>query len=240
MKRVGVTGAAGFIGSHLCKRLLGEGVEVVGVDDLSCGAMVNLAACLENPRFPFERARLHPAPRASRGVRRMRRDRPSGRQEDPAVRRRAGDARGERGRRERGLRRRRCRSTPTSIIASTSDVYGNATPPFAEDGDAHARPADDPPLGVRRLEALRRARRPGAGRGARACGSRSCGCSASYGPHNHPSWWGGPQSAFIEALLDGETMEIHGDGQQTRTFTYVDDTVDGFVRALRRPPREAK
>ena len=40
---------------------------------------------------------------------------------------------------------------------------------------------------------------------------------------------------FIEALLDGEPMEIHGDGQQTRTFTYVDDTVDGIVRALEPP-----
>ena len=37
MKKVGVTGAAGFIGSHLCERLLAEGVEVVGVDDLSTG-----------------------------------------------------------------------------------------------------------------------------------------------------------------------------------------------------------
>jgi UDP-glucose 4-epimerase len=57
----------------------------------------------------------------------------------------------------------------------------------------------------------------------------------AYGPNNHPSWWGGPTTAFIEALLDGQTMEIHGDGQQTRTFTYVSDTVDGFMRALRRP-----
>ena len=39
----------------------------------------------------------------------------------------------------------------------------------------------------------------------------------------------------MEALLDGTPMEIHGDGRQTRTFTYVDDTVDGIVRALERP-----
>jgi UDP-glucose 4-epimerase len=57
----------------------------------------------------------------------------------------------------------------------------------------------------------------------------------SYGPRNHPSWWGGPQAAFIERLLDGEMIDIHGDGQQIRTFTYVEDTVDGFVRALRTP-----
>ncbi|HEY7562889.1 MAG TPA: NAD-dependent epimerase/dehydratase family protein, partial [Gaiellaceae bacterium] len=57
----------------------------------------------------------------------------------------------------------------------------------------------------------------------------------SYGPRNHPSWWGGPQSAFIEVLLDGGTMEIHGDGQQIRTFTYIGDTVEGFVRVLQTP-----
>ena len=57
----------------------------------------------------------------------------------------------------------------------------------------------------------------------------------AYGPRNHLSWWGGPLVTFIEALLDGEQMEIHGDGHQTRTFTYVSDTVDGFVRALRTP-----
>ena len=54
MKRVGVTGAAGFIGSHLCKRLLAERIEVVGVDDLSRGSLRNLETCLDNPRFSFD------------------------------------------------------------------------------------------------------------------------------------------------------------------------------------------
>ena len=46
MKKIGVTGAAGFIGSHLCDRLLDEGCEVVGVDDLSRGSLLNLDRCL--------------------------------------------------------------------------------------------------------------------------------------------------------------------------------------------------
>jgi UDP-glucose 4-epimerase len=56
-----------------------------------------------------------------------------------------------------------------------------------------------------------------------------------YGPRNHLTWWGGPTVTFIESLLDGELLEIHGDGQQTRSFTYVEDTVEGFMRALYTP-----
>ena len=54
MKRVGVTGAAGFIGSNLCERLLADGYEVVGVDDLSYGSVANVAAFMEHPSFTFE------------------------------------------------------------------------------------------------------------------------------------------------------------------------------------------
>ena len=53
----------------------------------------------------------------------------------------------------------------------------------------------------------------------------------SYGPRQHLSWWGGPQAVFIEAILNDTGLEIHGDGSQTRTFTYVSDTVSGIVAA---------
>ena len=54
MKKIGVTGAAGFIGSHLCERLLAEGYEVVGVDDLSYGSMANMEPFLHHRGFTFE------------------------------------------------------------------------------------------------------------------------------------------------------------------------------------------
>ena len=233
MKRVGVTGAAGFIGSHLCKRLLAEDVEVVGIDDLSYGSMSNLAECLEHPGFRFEvldctqRRPLRAAfdgcdaiahlaakkiPRFG-GVVSTLETNVMGANAACAVAM-ALDA--------------------ALIITSTSDVYGDGTPPYAEDDTLVLGPptskrwsyatsklydehlalalADERDLEVTVLRLFN-----------------------AYGPNNHLSWWGGPMVTFIEALLDGEPMEIHGDGHQTRTFTYVSDTVDGFVRALRTP-----
>jgi UDP-glucose 4-epimerase len=54
----------------------------------------------------------------------------------------------------------------------------------------------------------------------------------SYGPREHLTWWGGPQSVFIESLLNNEEIPIHGDGLQTRSFTYVTDTVEGIYAAI--------
>src|SRR5204862_7960988 len=57
----------------------------------------------------------------------------------------------------------------------------------------------------------------------------------SYGPRQHLSWWGGPQSVFIASILNDEMIDIHGDGKQTRSFTYISDTVDGIIAALDSP-----
>jgi UDP-glucose 4-epimerase len=53
-----------------------------------------------------------------------------------------------------------------------------------------------------------------------------------YGPHQNLSWWGGPQAVFIENALDGKALPIHGDGQQTRSFTFVSDHVDGIIAVM--------
>ena len=120
------------------------------------------------------------------------------------------------------------------ILTSTSDVYGNAEAPFREDGDVVLGPSTtkrwsyavsklyDEHLGLALAEE----------QGLKVTILRLFNV---YGPRNHLSWWGGPMVTFAEAVLDGEPMEIHGDGLQTRTFTYVTDTVDAFVRALETP-----
>ena len=120
------------------------------------------------------------------------------------------------------------------VVASTSDVYGNGEPPFAEDGPLVLGPPTTRrwAYAVSKLYDEHVLLALAEERGLRVTILRLFG---SYGPHNHPTWWGGPQSVFIETLLDGGIVDIHGDGQQVRSFTYVDDTVDGFVRALRTP-----
>lgn len=54
----------------------------------------------------------------------------------------------------------------------------------------------------------------------------------SYGPRQALSWWGGPPPVFISAVLKDEVIPIHGDGKQTRSFTFVSDTVDGIYAAI--------
>jgi UDP-glucose 4-epimerase len=62
----------------------------------------------------------------------------------------------------------------------------------------------------------------------------------AYGPNQNLTWWGGPQSVFINKALMKEEMEIHGDGKQTRTFTYIDDTVDAVTRMISDPGSESQ
>lgn len=54
----------------------------------------------------------------------------------------------------------------------------------------------------------------------------------SYGPNQNLTWWGGPQSVFIANAFKKIPMEIHGDGEQTRTFTYIEDIIQGIVKCV--------
>jgi UDP-glucose 4-epimerase len=233
MRKVGVTGAAGYIGSHLCDRLLSEGMSVVGVDDLSRGTLANLEHALPHQNFTFEKmdctrrrelratfdgcdAIVHLAaqkiPRYGGTLMTL--------ESNVAGVNAAAHA--------------ALSLDADLLVASTSDVYGNAEPPFAEDDNLVLGPPTTRrwAYAVSKLYDEHVCLALAEERGLKVTLLRLFG---SYGPRNHPSWWGGPQSAFAEILLDGGIMEIHGDGTQIRTFTYIDDTVEGFYRALLTP-----
>jgi UDP-glucose 4-epimerase len=233
VKKIGVTGAAGFIGSHLCDRLLEDGYEVVGVDDLSYGFITNLETSLQHPGFRFEvldATQPRPLREAFDGC--------------DAIMHLAAKKIPRYGGTLRTLEVNvggvdaACAVALSLdadlIVTSTSDVYGDGTPPYAEDG----RLVIGPPTSKRWAYAVSKmydehyALALADERGLRTTILRLFNC---YGPRNHLTWWGGPTVTFIEALLDGKPVEVHGDGYQTRCFTYVTDTVDGFVRALETP-----
>lgn len=229
--RVLVTGAAGFIGSHLVDSLLARGYDVAGIDDLSMGRLENLAQPLAHPGFHFVQADvrdgaalLSAAEGAAAIVHLAAFKIPRYGQ---AIHTLLVNAEGIKSvldvARDIGCR---------VIAASTSDVYGKSSDlPFTEEGNLVMGPSPVSrwSYAVSKLyeEHLLYAYRESFGVPVTIL--RFFGC---YGPRHHRSWWGGPQAVFIEALLQGRAIEIHGDGLQTRTFTYVSDTVDGIMAAL--------
>jgi UDP-glucose 4-epimerase len=232
-RHVGVTGAAGFVGSNLCRRLVEQGVRVVGVDDLSRGSLGNLGPCLDSGLFRFEQldcTRRHDLREVFSGcdsiVHLAAQKIP--RYEGTLMTLEANVA---------GVNAACYAALSLDcdlVITSTSDVYGNAPTPLVEDGPLVL----GPPTSRRWAYAVSKmfdehvALALAAERGLRVTILRLFN---AYGPHNHLSWWGGPVVTFTEALLDGQPLEIHGDGRQTRTFTYIGDTVDGIVRTLATP-----
>jgi UDP-glucose 4-epimerase len=233
VKKIGVTGAAGFIGSHLCDRLLADGYEVVGVDDLSYGFVSNLETCLSHPSFRFDvvdvtqKRSLRAAFDGCDAIMHL------------AAKKipRYGGTLSTLEVNVTGVNAACSVALALDadvIITSTSDVYGDGTPPYREDGQLVIGPPTTKrwAYAVSKMYDEHHALALADERGLRTTILRLFNC---YGPRNHLTWWGGPTVTFIEALLDGEPMEIHGDGHQTRCFTYVDDTVDGFVKALETP-----
>jgi nucleoside-diphosphate-sugar epimerase len=232
-RTIGVTGAAGFIGSNLCRRLLDDGRAVIGVDDLSAGNLRNLADCLDDPHFTLTEMDCRDTRRLRRAfadcdaivhLAAMKIPRYGG-----ALRTLEVNVDGAHAVFDVALG-----TGAHVVLASTSDVYGNAVPPFAEEDQIVLGPPTSRRWSYAASKLLdeHMALRLAEERGLRVTVLRLFN---AYGPRNHPTWWGGPMSPFIESLLDGELIELHGDGRQVRSFTYVSDTVDGFVRALRHP-----
>ena len=228
-KRILVTGGAGFLGSHLCDRLLGQGHEVLCVDNLFTGTKRNIDHLHANPRFEFLRHDVtfplfievdeiyNLACPAS----------PIHYQHDP-VQTTKTSVHGAIN--MLGLAKRlRCRI----FQASTSEVYG----------DPHIHPQPESywgnvnPVGIR------------------SCYDEGKRCAETlffdyhrqhkleikvarifntYGPRMHPAD-GRVVSNFIVQALKNEPITIYGEGQQTRSFCYVDDLIDAFVTLMATP-----
>jgi UDP-glucose 4-epimerase len=230
-EKIVVTGGAGFISSHLCDALLGRAYKVTAVDNLSMGKMENIRHNLSNPGFSFEKLDVRdikPLEKACAGARVI---------VHLAAYKipRYGDAISTLLINSKGAmnvfeiaKKIHCKV----VIASTSDVYGKSSNlPFKESGDLVIGPSDIPrwSYAISKLfdEHLAYSYH-------RACDIaitilRFFGC---YGPRQHLSWWGGPQSVFISAILKDEEVEIHGDGSQKRCFIYIDDLIEGTVAAI--------
>ena len=225
-KRVMVTGGAGFLGSHLIDRLLAQGHEVLCVDNLFTGTKQNIDHLRGHERFEFMRHDVtmplyvevdeiyNLACPAS----------PVHYQHDP-VQTTKTSVHGAIN--MLGLAKR----TGARIFqASTSEVYGDpVVHPQPEDYWGHVNPIGPRSCydeGKRCAETLffdyRRQH------GLRIKVARIFN---TFGPRMHPSD-GRVVSNFIIAALKGEPIPIYGDGSQTRSFCYVDDLVEGFLRLM--------
>ena len=229
MKRIIVTGGAGFIGSHLCERLLSEGHEVLCVDNFFTGRRTNVAPLLANPAFELMRHDVtfplyvetdeiyNLACPAS----------PVHYQFDP-VQTTKTSVHGAIN--MLGLAKR----TRAKILqASTSEVYGDpAVHPQVESYWGNVNPI-----------------------GPRACYDEGKRCAETlffdyyrqhktrirvarifntYGPRMLPND-GRVVSNFIVQALQGQDITIYGKGDQTRSFCYVDDLLEGFLRLMAAP-----
>jgi len=221
-----ITGVAGFIGSNLANRLLERGHSVIGVDNLNYGFMRNIESIQQNPNFHFIMGDIanplilkdvkvdtvvHLAsqkiPRYTNALRTL--------EENYLMLRNVVQ---------------KCIYDKSKIIfASTSDVYGkNPKIPFNENSDLVMGPTT-----VKRwayaLSKMYGEQYIIANHDEYGLKYTITRFFGSYGPHQNLTWWGGPQSVFIEKAIKKEPIELHGDGSQTRTFTYVDDTVNALV-----------
>ncbi|MEM6347981.1 MAG: NAD-dependent epimerase/dehydratase family protein [Bacteroidota bacterium] len=225
-----VTGVAGFLGSNLLTKLLQEGHQVTGIDNLSMGQLSNIAAHLDNPDFTFLEKDIveestfeelddtfdkivHLAafkiPRYGKAVDTLQIN-----------------AKGS----EYVLEYAR-KLNIKCVLASTSDVYGMSPElPFKEDQN-HVIGSSKVPRWAYAVSKLFDEHLALAYMEAYGFPVVLLRFFGSYGPNQHLSWWGGPQSVFIEKIMKDEVIPIHGDGTQTRTFTYVDDTVAGIYAA---------
>jgi len=229
MKRILVTGGAGFLGSHLCERLLNDGHEVISLDNYFTGSKRNIVHLMDNPYFEIVRHDVtmpffievdeifNLACPAS----------PIHYQYNPikTVKTSVMGAVNM-----LGLAKR---IKAKILQASTSEVYGDPlVHPQKEDYWGHVNPIGKRSCydeGKRVAETLFVSYHE-----QNNVRIRIARIFNTYGPNMHPND-GRVVSNFIVQALKGEDITIYGDGKQTRSFQYVDDLIEGFIRLMDKP-----
>jgi len=234
-----VTGGAGFVGSHLCDRLLAEGHRVVAVDDLATGREVNLADAFEHGEgFTFTEMDV----RTQRLLEVFTRHRPDVVMHLAAqagVRPSLEDPDHDASVNVMGtLNVLRCASAVGArkvvYAASGGTLYGEpASVPVRESAADGAHP--ESPYGISKKVVLEYlsfySRQRGLDFTALALGN-------VYGPRQDPTGEAGVIAIFASSMLAGEAPTIFGDGEQTRDYVYVGDTVEAFAAAMDRASGE--
>ncbi len=235
--KVLVTGTAGFIGSHLVLRLLERGDEVVGLDNLSDYYDVNLkkarlARFMDHPRYTHITADLADRAAVEAAFATHRPQRVVNLAAQAGVRYAAENPHVYVSSNVTGflhiLEGCRQHGVEHLVFASTSSVYGaNTKMPFSEH-----QPTEHP---LTLYAATKKANEMMAHSYAHLYGIPSTGLRffTVYGP------WGRPDMAlflFTKAILAGEPIKVFNHGRHKRSFTYVDDIVEGVVRTLDQPP----
>ena len=226
--RVVVTGGAGFLGSHLCRALLGRGDEVIAIDNLITGSMRNIEDLMGNPSFTFQHhdvsnyvhvpgnvdAVMHLASPAS----------PADFERIPIQILKVGSLGTLH---TLGLAKDK---GAKYFLASTSEVYGDPL--------VHPQPetywGNVNPIGPRGVydEAKRFAESVTmAYHRYHGVDVRIVRIFNTYGPSMRPDDGRAVSNFLVQALL-GKPLTIYGDGSQTRSFTYVDDEIRGFLALL--------
>ena len=240
MKRALVTGGAGFLGSHLCERLLADGFEVVALDNLYTGSKANLASFAERPGFTFEEGDVIELDKLASSR--------------PPLSERFDE-----------IYNLACPASPVHyqarpVFTAKTSVFGvlNALSLAMRDGakllhtstsevygDALVHPQNElywgnvNTIGVRSCyDEGKRVAETFVADHVREfdVDARMVRIFNTYGPRMHPQD-GRVVSNFIMQALKGEDITIYGDGSQTRSFQYCDDLVDAF-RAYMELPKE--